>query len=132
MTKLRTLKQDSLSLSEFINNASRLVDSLNYPDDARDRLLRDIILLGVILLEVYGKCIATGCNLTLKDTIENVQSEDSARRYAAALWPDLQTPYVQALRTVMNPIGSHLELVDFHPEPLHNLHTSKETAHIAN
>ena len=32
------------------------------------------------------------------------------------------------LRIAINSTGSHLELVDFHPETLHNVHTSMEAA----
>ena len=78
--QLRTLKQDSLSLSEFINNTTKLVGDCNYPDNARGRLLRDIVVSAVALPEAYRKFTAATSYLTLKDTIKIYKSEDLIRR----------------------------------------------------
>ena len=53
-TQPRILKQDSLSLLEFIKNAIRLVNHCNYPGNAWNRLLRDIIVSGITLPEAYS------------------------------------------------------------------------------
>ena len=81
-TQLRTFKKDSLSLREFMNNATRLVDECNYPDDARDRLLRDITVSEVCRSQMQ---------LNSEDAIKICQSEDSTEKQVVALWPYLQT-----------------------------------------
>ena len=45
-TKLRSLKQGDMPLSEFIRQARRLAEFCNYPND-QDRLIRDRIVSGV-------------------------------------------------------------------------------------
>ena len=42
-TKLRSLKQGDMPLSEFIQEAKRLAELCNYPND-QDRLIRDTIV----------------------------------------------------------------------------------------
>ena len=55
-TKLCSLKQGDMPLSEFIQEARRLVELCNYPND-QDRLIRHMIVLGVYSLRAYQKCI---------------------------------------------------------------------------
>ena len=56
VTKLHTLKQGGMPLSEFIREARRLAELCNYPND-QDRLIKDTIVSGVYSLRVYQKCI---------------------------------------------------------------------------
>ena len=55
-TKLCSLKQGDMSLSEFIWEARRLAELCNYPNN-QDRLIRDTIVSGVYSLRTYQKCI---------------------------------------------------------------------------
>ena len=55
-TKLCSLKQGDMSLSEFIREARRLAELCNYAND-QDRLIRDTIVSGVYGLRAYQKCI---------------------------------------------------------------------------
>ena len=55
-TKLRSLKQGDIPLSEFIHEARRLAELCNYPND-KDRLIRDTIVSGIQSLRAYQKCI---------------------------------------------------------------------------
>ena len=55
-TKLHSLKQRDMPLSEFIREARRLAELCNYPND-QDRLIRDMIVSGVYSLRAYQKCI---------------------------------------------------------------------------
>ena len=48
-TKLHSLKQGDMPLSEFIQEARRLAELCNYPND-QDRLIRNMIVLGVYSL----------------------------------------------------------------------------------
>ena len=52
-TKLRSLRQRDIPLSEFIREARRLAELCNYPSD-KDRLIRDTIESRV---RAYQKCI---------------------------------------------------------------------------
>ena len=55
-TKLRSLKQGDMPLSEFIREARSLEEFCNYPND-QDRLIRDTIVSGDYSLRAYQKCI---------------------------------------------------------------------------
>ena len=57
-TKLCSLKQGDMPLSEFIWEARRLAELCNYPND-KDRLLRDTIVSGIRSLRAYQKCLDT-------------------------------------------------------------------------
>ena len=55
-TKLHSLKQGDMPLSEFICKARRLEELCNYPNN-QDRLIRDTIVSGIQSLRAYQKCI---------------------------------------------------------------------------
>ena len=66
-TKLCSLKQGDMPLSDFIREARRLAELCNYPND-QDRLIRDMIVSGVYSLRAYQKCI-NAKDLSLQDCI---------------------------------------------------------------
>ena len=74
-TKLRSLKQGDMPLSEFIQEARRLAELCNYPND-KDRLIRDTIVSGIRNLRAYQKCLDTK-DLSLQDCITICQTEDA-------------------------------------------------------
>ena len=55
-TKLCSLKQGDMPLSELIREARKLAELCNYPND-QDRLIRDTIVSGVYSLRAYQKCV---------------------------------------------------------------------------
>ena len=55
-TKLCSLKQSDMPLSEFIHEARRLAELCNYPND-KDRLIRDMRVSRIQSLRAYQKCI---------------------------------------------------------------------------
>ena len=55
-TKLQSLKQGDMPLSEFICEARRLAELCSYSND-QDRLIRDTIVSGIQNLRAYQKCI---------------------------------------------------------------------------
>ena len=57
-TKLCSLKQGDMPLSEFIQEARRLAELCNYPNN-QDRLIRDTIVSRIQSLRSYQKCIDT-------------------------------------------------------------------------
>ena len=75
-TKLCSLKQGDMPLSEFIREARRLAELYNYPNN-QDRLTTDTIT-GIHSLRAYQKCIDTK-DLSLQDCINICQAEDAIR-----------------------------------------------------
>lgn len=47
------LEQGDLSFAEYIDKATILCDKCEYPPEARDRLLRDAIVIGLRSKEAY-------------------------------------------------------------------------------
>ena len=80
-TKLHSLKQGDMPLSEFIHEARRLAELCNYPND-KDRLIRDTIVSGIQSLRVYQKCIDA------KDCINICQAEDAIRMQVLECRPE--------------------------------------------
>ena len=76
-TKLHSLKQGDMPLSEFIREARRLAELCYYPNK-QNRLIRDTIDLGVHSLRAYQKCIDAK-DLSLQDCINICQAEDAIR-----------------------------------------------------
>ena len=66
-----------MPLSEFIQEARRLAELCNYPND-KDRLIRDMIVSGIRSLRAYQKCLDTK-DLSLQDCITICQAEDAIR-----------------------------------------------------
>ena len=85
-TKLRSLKQEDMPLSEFIHEARRPVELCNYPDD-KDRLIRDTIVSGIQSLRAYQKCIDAK-DLSLQDCISICQAEDAVRMQVLECRPE--------------------------------------------
>ena len=76
-TKLRSLKQEDMPLSESIHEARRLAELCNYPND-KDRLIRDTIVSEIQSLRAYQKCIDAK-DLSLQYCINICQAEDAIR-----------------------------------------------------
>ena len=76
-TKLHSLKQGDMPLSEFIRETRRLAELCNYPND-QDRLIRDTIVSGVYSLRAYQKCIDVK-DFSLQDCINICQAKNAIR-----------------------------------------------------
>ena len=85
-TKLRSLKQGDMPLSEFIHKARRLPELCNYPND-QDRLIRDTIVSRIQSLRAYQKCIDSK-DLSLQDCINICQVEDAIRMQVLECRPE--------------------------------------------
>ena len=83
-TELKRLEQGDMSLPEFITKTTLLVDSCTYPSQARDRILRDAIVLGIKSEKAYYKCVEKGNDLTSEEALEIVQSENSTQSQVEA------------------------------------------------
>ena len=121
-TSLRTLNQGTLSLSEFITEATRLVDECGYTTD-HDRLLRDTIVSGVQSKQAYQRCISKRKGLMLKDCIKICQSEDSKRKQVEALQPELKKIEIEADMHRLNSLNQGLYILTATEYAPHNLRT---------
>ena len=77
----RRLEQGTLSLAEYIDKATILCDQCEYAPEARDRLLRDAIVIGLRSRDAYYKCIEKGSSLSLDEplTLHRMQMLQSTR-----------------------------------------------------
>ena len=71
-------QQGDLSLAEYIDKATILCNQCEYPPEACDRLLGDVIVIGLHSKEAYDKCIEKGSALTLEEVIEIAQNQGRA------------------------------------------------------
>ena len=85
-TKLHSLKQGDMPVSEFIWEARRLAELCNYPNDP-DRLIRNTIVSRIHSLRAYQKCIDTK-DLSLQDCINICQAEDAIRMQVLECRPE--------------------------------------------
>ena len=97
-TKLCSLKQGDMPLSEFIREARRLAELCNYPND-QDRLIRDMIVLGVHSLRAFQKCI-DATDLSLQDCINICQVEDAIRMQVQECRPESVNSIQSAQTTI--------------------------------
>ena len=87
----RRLEQGDLSLSEYIDKATVLCDQCEYPSEARDRLLRDAIVMGLCSKDAYYKCIERGSSLTLEEAITIAQSQDATANQVSYMRPEFKS-----------------------------------------
>ena len=96
-TKLRTLKQGDMPLSEFIREARRLAELCNYPGDT--------IVSGVYSLRAYQNCI-NAKDLTLQECINICQAEDAIRMQVQECQPE-SVNSIQSAQTMIPVHGLH-------------------------
>ena len=86
----RRLEHGDLSLAEYIDKATILCDQCEYPPEARDRLLRDAIVIGLRSKKAYYKCIEKGSELTLEEAIEIAQNQDATTHQVGYMRPEFK------------------------------------------
>ena len=97
-TKLCSLKQGDMPLSEFIQETKKQAELGNYPND-QDRLIRDTIVSGVYSLRVYQKCIDAK-DLSLQDCINICQAENAIRMQVQECRPE-SVNSIQSVQTMV-------------------------------
>ena len=85
-SKLCSLKQGDMPLSEFIHEARRLAELCNCPND-KDRLIRDTMVSRIQSLRAYQKYIDAK-DLILQDCINICQAEDAIRMQVLECRPE--------------------------------------------
>ena len=98
-TKLCSLKQGDMPLSEFICEARRLAELCNYPNN-KDRLIRDTIVSRIQSLKAYQKCI-NAKDLSLQDCINICQAEDAIRMQVLECRPE-SVKSIQSAQTAVS------------------------------
>ena len=97
-TKIHSLKQGDMPLSEFIWETRRLAELCNYPND-QDRLIRDTIVSEIYSLRAYQKCI-NAKDLSLQDCINICQAEDAIRMQVQECRPE-SVNSIQSVQTII-------------------------------
>ena len=87
----RRIEQGNLTLGEYIDKATILCDQCNYPNEARDRLLRDAIVIGLRSRDAYFKCIEKGSALTLAQAVEIAENEEATSAQVSYMRPDFNS-----------------------------------------
>ena len=124
-TKLCSLKQGDMPLSEFIQEARRLAELCNYPKD-QDRLIRDMIVSGIQSLRADQKCIDSK-DLSLQDCINISQMEDAIRMQVLECRPE--SAIAIASRLHKSPDLVPMNRVSISDQPgLHSLRTLRSTS----
>ena len=90
------MEQGDLSLAEYIDKATILCNQCEHPPEARDRLLRDTIVIGLCSQEAYFKYIEKGSALTLEEAITIGQNEDATVSQVGYVRPEFKGGLTQA------------------------------------
>ena len=118
-TKLCSLKQGDMPLSEFIREARRLAELCNYPND-QDRLIRDMIVSGIQSLRANQKCIDSK-DLSLQDCINICQVEDAIRMQVQECRPES----VKSIQSAQTAVPVHKLQNGSRQSPNSNRHGNK-------
>ena len=100
-TKLHSLKQGDMPLSEFICEARTLAELCNYPNN-KDRLIKDTIVSGIQSLRAYQKYI-NAKDLSLQDCINICQAKDAVRMQVL----ECRTESVKSMQSVQTAVPVH-------------------------
>ena len=120
-TKLCSLKQGDMPLSEFIWKARRLADLCNYPNN-QARLIRDMIVSRIQSLRAYQKCIDSK-DLSLQDCINICQVEDAIRMQVLECRPES----VKSIQSAQTAVPVHKLQNGSRQSPNSNRHRNKTT-----
>ena len=66
-----------MTFTAFEVKARRLIKDCKYPEEAEDRLLHDIIEIGVKFTSAYRKVIDKGKDITLNEVLDIYKNEAS-------------------------------------------------------
>lgn len=75
--QLRSLKQGTMTLEEFVNKARLLINDGGYPTSIQDETLRDTLVFGLSSDRVRKQAIEKGNSLTLQQVYELAKMEES-------------------------------------------------------
>ena len=114
-------KQGDMPLSEFIQEARRLAELCNYPND-QDRLIRDTIVSGIHSLRAYQKCTDTK-DLSLQDCINICQVQDAIRMQVLECRPGS----LQSIQSAQTAVPVHKLQYRSKQSPNSNRHRNKTT-----
>ena len=73
-------KQGSLGLSEWITKVFNQVELCHYDATSKDRIIRDVLIVGCNSMQAKDKIIRKGEDSTLKNVLDILQTEDAATR----------------------------------------------------
>ena len=73
-------KQGSLGLSEWITKVFNQVELCHYDATSKDRIIRDVLIVGCNSTQAKDKIIRKGEDSTLKNVLDILQTEDAVTR----------------------------------------------------
>ena len=85
--QLRCLKQDDLSVEQFVTKARLLVDECNFPAAVRDKTLRDTLVFGIKSEKVRRDAIDIGNDLTFQQVYNLAKTYESTEAQMAIIQP---------------------------------------------
>ena len=121
-TKLHSLNQGDMPLSEFIHEARRLAELCNYPNN-KDKLIRDTIVSWIQSLRANQKCI-NAKDLILQDCINICQAEDAIRMQVLECRPES----VKSIQSAQTAVSVH-RLQNGSRQSLNSNRNKNKTAH---
>ena len=83
--QLRALKQENLTLEEFITRARTLTNDCGYPADYREITLQDTLVFGLKSDKVRSDAIAIGNTLTYQQVYDLAKTEESTTAQMGAI-----------------------------------------------
>ena len=73
-------KQGTRSLNEWITSVYNQVELCNYKPDSKERIIRDVLIVGCTSTQAKDKIICKGEDIDLKQVLEILQVEDTTTR----------------------------------------------------
>ena len=70
-------KQSNKPLNEWLTSIYNLVEVCDYPEDSKDRIIRDALIIGCSSDKAKDKIVQQGEAVTLNQVIEILQTEDA-------------------------------------------------------
>ena len=83
--QLRCLKQDDMSVEQFVNKARLLIEECNFPAEARDKALRDTLVFGIKSEKVRRDAIEKGNDLSFQDVYALAKVHESTEAHMSVM-----------------------------------------------
>ena len=101
--QLRCLKQDDLTLEEFVTRARTLVDDSGYADAVKQETLRDTLVFGIKSDKVRQDAITKGDTLTFQQVYDLAKAEESTKAQMKIITGQPNPEEVHAIRARQKP-----------------------------
>ena len=93
--ELRRLTQGNMSLEDFHAQCVKLIDESEFPNDARDRLLRDTLIHGISSDSSRTKIVKKGKDISLNDVLDICRTQVAVDQQMSCITPSKQISYLK-------------------------------------